>query len=66
MKYLGVDDRRHSQRRSPHGERELKFKLCAGFSLAFGRSPHGERELKSARADRIPHVQVAPHTGSVS
>ena len=33
-------------RRSPHGERGLKFRLLVQLVLLGGRSPHGERGLK--------------------
>ena len=33
-------------RRSPHGERGLKFQILKGESLLISRSPHGERGLK--------------------
>ena len=49
-------------RRSPHGERGLKFHCHHSASLLSGRSPHGERGLKSKchvtvnrRIGRSPH-----------
>ena len=47
MKYFSgkVDDRR-----SPHGERGLKFQRLGGIKPDRGRSPHGERGLKSELA----------------
>ena len=45
------------QRRSPHGERGLKYVLLGALPrFAVGRSPHGERGLKSA--SRVVAVAV--------
>ena len=40
--------KRAATRRSPHGERGLKFAGDVRGSLAWSRSPHGERGLKFA------------------
>ena len=37
----------HRPRRSPHGERGLKFFRSRVINAEVGRSPHGERGLKS-------------------
>ena len=54
-------------RRSPHGERGLKFFVFEGAHLLRpSRSPHGERGLKCyAVHDNKDVLIVAPHTGSV-
>ena len=53
-------------RRSPHGERGLKFREEADVNRFRGRSPHGERGLKSLKHLRAASCSpVAPHTGSV-
>ena len=39
----------NSLRRSPHGERGLKFVLLVDGLRGLGRSPHGERGLKCRR-----------------
>ena len=53
--------------RSPHGERELKFRLATLLLGDLRRSPHGERELKWDNSKGYQRARrVAPHTGSVS
>ena len=60
-------ERLRLERRSPHGERGLKFRrLASGPGRERGRSPHGERGLKSRLLTvRHRHRPVAPRTGSV-
>ena len=43
---VGAMPSRISLRRSPHGERGLKFKIVKLVAVERGRSPHGERGLK--------------------
>ena len=49
----------NSLRRSPHGERGLKFVLLVDGLRGLGRSPHGERGLKSVLAGKGPSDWVS-------
>ena len=51
------------ERRSPHGERGLKFAGDVRGSLAWSRSPHGERGLKLRQGVRrtVEHPSRSPH-----
>ena len=49
-------------RRSPHGERGLKFLSKDTVNGALGRSPHGERGLKYVDAATLKHThRRSPH-----
>ena len=53
-------------RRSPHGERGLKYLQLEFLWLVKSRSPHGERGLKCIGVTPQSNVMsVAPLTGSV-
>ena len=53
-------------RRSPHGERGLKFVMLWMIDVIHSRSPHGERGLKLVKlVDRLVCSQVALLTESV-
>ena len=55
-----------SIRRSPRGERGLKYEAIAEYKAQGGRSPRGERGLKfTASFDCIISYYVAPPAGSV-
>ena len=43
----------HRPRRSPHGERGLKFFRSRVINAEVGRSPHGERGLKFTMAATV-------------
>jgi len=56
----------HDVRRSPHGERGLKFDVIKQVFVHLRRSPHGERGLKFlVSINQINSCYVAPLTGSV-
>ena len=48
------------ERRSPHGERGLKYPIYRKMTIERGgRSPHGERGLKSPSLGALNHSQMS-------